>query len=48
MTANTLYEAVEPQIMWKQLLVPIFAEIVGGRSQFEVNHDYRLFFARRG
>ena len=47
MTANTLYEAVEPQIMWKQLLVPIFAEIVDG-SQFEVNHNYRLFFALGG
>jgi len=36
MTANTLYEAVEPQIMWKQLLVPIFAEITGDGTQFEV------------
>lgn len=37
MTANTLYEAVEPQILWKQLLGPIFTEIVEHGNQFEVS-----------
>ncbi|KAG6841563.1 hypothetical protein C0991_009598 [Blastosporella zonata] len=35
MTASTLYEAVEPQILWKQLLRPIFAEIVGDGKAIE-------------
>jgi hypothetical protein len=36
MTASTLYEAVEPQILWKQLLAAVFNEIVGDGPQFEV------------
>ncbi|KAG6911306.1 hypothetical protein DXG01_002145 [Tephrocybe rancida] len=35
MTASTLYEAVEPQILWKQLLSPVFAEIVGDAQGIE-------------
>ncbi|KAG5652198.1 hypothetical protein H0H81_005933 [Sphagnurus paluster] len=35
MTASTLYEAVEPQILWKRLLRNVFAEIVGDGKQFE-------------
>ncbi|KAF8913192.1 Dopey, N-terminal-domain-containing protein [Gymnopilus junonius] len=31
-TATTLYEAVEPQILWKHLLSSIFDEILGGGS----------------
>lgn len=29
MTASTLYEAVEPQIIWKHLMSAVFAEIQG-------------------
>ncbi|KAF8079121.1 Dopey, N-terminal-domain-containing protein [Lyophyllum atratum] len=35
MTASTLYEAVEPQILWKRLLGAVFAEIAGDGQQFE-------------
>ncbi|KAG5643542.1 hypothetical protein DXG03_000683 [Asterophora parasitica] len=35
MTASTLYEAVEPQILWKQLLSAVFATITGGKKDFE-------------
>ncbi|KAG6813245.1 hypothetical protein H0H92_012882 [Tricholoma furcatifolium] len=35
MTASTLYEAVEPQILWKQLLSAVFAEVVGTEQGFE-------------
>jgi hypothetical protein len=35
MTASTLYEAVEPQVVWKQLLNSIMSEITGGTSQAE-------------
>ncbi|KAG6817586.1 hypothetical protein H0H87_006963 [Tephrocybe sp. NHM501043] len=35
MTASTLYEAVEPQILWKQLLSPVFSEIVGNGQSIE-------------
>ncbi|KAF5384809.1 hypothetical protein D9615_001099 [Tricholomella constricta] len=35
MTASTLYEAVEPQILWKQLLGAVFAEITGDGKEFE-------------
>ncbi|GLB43530.1 putative dopey, N-terminal [Lyophyllum shimeji] len=38
MTANTLYEAVEPQILWKQLLGAMFAEVLGDGEQFEAIH----------
>jgi hypothetical protein len=36
MTASTLYEAVEPQLLWKHLLTAVFAEIVGDGSKLEV------------
>jgi hypothetical protein len=36
MTASTLYEAVEPQIVWKQLLTAIIADITGDNSELEV------------
>ena len=35
MTASTLYDAVEPQIMWKQLLSSVFQELVGDDSKVE-------------
>ncbi|KAG6879371.1 hypothetical protein C0992_003191 [Termitomyces sp. T32_za158] len=35
MTASTLYEAVEPHILWKQLLTVMFAEITGDRKDIE-------------
>ncbi|KAJ3723564.1 Dopey, N-terminal-domain-containing protein [Lentinula guzmanii] len=35
MTANTLYEAVEPHILWRRLLGAIFQEIIGGDKHFE-------------
>lgn len=36
MTASILYEAVEPQIVWKQLLNAILNELVGDGTQNEV------------
>ena len=38
MTASTLYEAVEPQVVWKQLLKSITSEIMGETSQTEAIH----------
>ena len=38
MTASTLYEAVEPQVVWKQLLRSIISEITGERPQTEAIH----------
>ncbi|KAK7464504.1 hypothetical protein VKT23_006673 [Stygiomarasmius scandens] len=35
MTASTLYEAVEPQIIWRQLLSAMFSEITGDGEHFE-------------
>ncbi|KAK7063885.1 dopey-N domain-containing protein [Favolaschia claudopus] len=35
MTASTLYEAVEPHVLWKQLLGSVFKEITGDGSQIE-------------
>ncbi|RDB28675.1 Protein dopey [Hypsizygus marmoreus] len=35
MTASTLYESVELQILWKQLLEAVLREIVGDGSRFE-------------
>ncbi|KAG6877602.1 hypothetical protein C0993_005728 [Termitomyces sp. T159_Od127] len=35
MTASTLYEAVEPHILWKQLLTVVFAEVTGDRKDIE-------------
>jgi len=39
MTASTLYEAVEPQIIWRQLLSAMFSEITGDGEHFEVRPD---------
>lgn len=36
MTASTLYEAVEPHTVWKQLLNSVLKEILGEASQIEV------------
>lgn len=36
MTASILYEAVEPHIVWKQLLAAILNELVGDGLQHEV------------
>lgn len=36
MTASTLYEAVEPHIVWKQLLAAILSELNGDGSRNEV------------
>jgi hypothetical protein len=33
MTAGTLYEAVEPQIIWRHLLSAIFDEIATGDGE---------------
>ena len=38
MTASTLYEAVEPQVVWKQLLNSIISEITGETSRTEAIH----------
>ncbi|KAF8167553.1 Dopey, N-terminal-domain-containing protein [Crassisporium funariophilum] len=35
MTASTLYEAVEPQLLWKHLLTSVFTEILGDGTQVE-------------
>lgn len=40
MTASTLYEAVEPHIIWKQFLNSIVSEIIGDGTQFEVRRLY--------
>lgn len=34
--ASTLYEAVEPHIVWRQLLAAILNELIGNGSQNEV------------
>lgn len=36
MTASTLYEAVEPQIIWKPLLTAVVSELLSDGSLFEV------------
>lgn len=36
MTASTLYEAVEPPIIWKHLLTRVFGELTGDGTQTEV------------
>jgi len=38
MTASTLYEAIEPQVVWKQLLNSIMSEITGETSRTEAIH----------
>ena len=35
MTASTLYEAVEPQVVWRQLLQSILSEITGEAPRIE-------------
>lgn len=45
MTASTLYEAVEPQILWRHLLTSIFDEIMGDGTQTEVHlFDGKIMF----
>jgi hypothetical protein len=41
MTANTLYEALEPHILWRQLLMPVFGEITADSAQSEVSMQPR-------
>ena len=36
MTASTLYEAIEPQLLWKHFLSVVFDEILEGGTRFEV------------
>lgn len=36
MTASTLYEAVEPEILWRHVLTTVFDEIMGDGSKTEV------------
>lgn len=36
MTASTLYEAVEPQLLWKYLLTRVFKELTGDGNMHEV------------
>lgn len=36
MTASTLYEAVEPNVIWRQLLSAFVSEITGDGHGFEV------------
>jgi hypothetical protein len=36
MTASTLYEAVEPHVVWKQLLAVFVTEITADGNSFEV------------
>lgn len=39
MTASTLYEAVEPNVIWKQLLATSVSEITGDGNGYEVCKD---------
>jgi hypothetical protein len=39
MAASTLYEAVEPHIVWKQLLAAIVADIIGDGSEVGVRDE---------
>ena len=36
MTASSLYEAVEPQIIWKHLLTAVVSELSSDGNLFEV------------
>ena len=36
MTASTLYEAVEPQLLWKHVLNAVFNEVTSGDTRYEV------------
>jgi hypothetical protein len=37
MAASTLYEAIEPRILWRQMLTAILGEIHGDGSEYEVS-----------
>lgn len=37
MTASTLYEAVEPQALWKQLFSKVFTGLMAEDGRSEVN-----------
>lgn len=41
MTASTLYEAVEPQLLWKHVLTVVFDEITGDGTCVEVRNSRR-------
>ncbi len=45
MTASTLYEAVEPHIVWKQLLTAILNELIGDGKQNEVRNTLSKKFS---
>ena len=36
MTASTLYEAIEPQLLWKHFLSVVFDEVLEGGTRSEV------------
>ena len=42
MTAGTLYESVEPHIIWRQLLTAIVADITGGGLELEVRDTFSI------
>ena len=42
MTASSLYEAVEPHVIWKQLLSAFVAEILGDGKDSEVRMECHL------
>ncbi|KAJ3516253.1 hypothetical protein NLJ89_g1234 [Agrocybe chaxingu] len=42
MTANTLYEAVEPQLLWKHLLSAIFKDMTGDATETEATRLIRF------
>jgi len=46
MTASTLYEAVEPHIVWKQLLTAILNELTGYGLHNEVRMDAVQIFSQ--
>lgn len=39
MTASSLYEAVEPHVIWKQLLSAFVGEVLGDGKGFEVRME---------
>lgn len=45
MTANTLYEAVEPHALWRQLLKAAFVDIFGDTVSCEVHAHFCDTFA---
>lgn len=40
MTASTLYEAVEPQLLWKHILNVVFKEVTSDGTKAEVNRTF--------